>query len=69
MPRPIHTRENVRVPIVVEAWWIKEPVWTGLEKRNYLASPWFVHRPTSPQTVAVLITPSQPQLQFTLFKM
>ena len=69
MPRTLQPREYVQVPNVDKAWWVPEPVWTSLEKRKFLASPCFEPRPTSPQTVAVLIAPSQPQLQFTVFKM
>ena len=31
-PRPLYPRERDPVPIVQEAGWAPEPVWTGVEK-------------------------------------
>jgi len=39
MPLTLQHREYAQVPNVEKAWWVPEPVWMGLEKRNYLASP------------------------------
>jgi len=43
-PRPLYRRERAPVPIVQEAGWTPGPVWTGLEKTNFLPPSWFEHR-------------------------
>jgi hypothetical protein len=43
-PRSLYRRERTPVPIVRETGWAPGPVWTGLEKTNFLPTSWFEHR-------------------------
>ena len=45
--RSLHRWEGAPVPIVREAGWAPGPVWTGLEKTNFLPPSWF--NPSKPK--------------------